>query len=142
MYKQLIVKITKVNYGLLSYANLGQQYNLTGSSKFAVLGETFIWTCELVAPSGNVPAVKFAKNNNIVGTVGYQNSRCIDNHASDYIFGCLSETKFTLTIPATTESEQNSVWRCEYANNQIFRSGNVTLTVSSKKNIRQKRILF
>lgn len=96
----------------------------------------------MFAPSGSVTAVKFSKNNNIVGSVGYIGSKCTKNSASDYMFGCLSETKFTLTIPATTESEQNSVWRCEYANDPSLRSGNVTLTVSSKKNIRQKRILF
>ena len=51
-----------------------------------------------------------------------------------YTYECLTESSYTLTIPAENmiEYEQGSVWRCAYPGGGGFRSPDVTLNVSSK----------
>ena len=113
----------------------GQQYNITGSSKYAMLNETFAWTCDMfIPPNQTIRAVKFLRNWKSCGLIGLAPECKLFATDPNYIYGCLSEFSFTLTIPAEnmTESEQGSVWRCEYVGDSTFRSPNVTLNIASK----------
>lgn len=118
------------------YIFLGQQYNLTGSSEFAVLGEAFTWTCDMFVPPGqSVNAVNFFRNQNLLGAIGYKNKECLTQSAHPkYIYICLSDYVYTLTIPAEnmTVYQQGSTWSCEYVFNYSFRSTDVVLKIASK----------
>ena len=86
-------------------------------------------------PSGQtINGVTFYRNNIVCGTVGLVPGCKIIGSDPRYTFGCKSESSYTLTIPAEnmTESEQGSVWRCEYFGISIFRSPDVNLTIASK----------
>ena len=86
-------------------------------------------------PSGQtISGVIFYRNNIDCGTVGLVPECKIIGSDPRYTFGCKSESSYTLTIPAEnmTESEQGSVWRCQYFGISIFRSPDVTLTIASK----------
>lgn len=118
----------------------GQQYNLRGSSEFAVLGEAFTWTCDTSQfVSKYTNAIKFLRNENNLCAVLYQvNDKCANQSANPrYTYGCSSESTYTLTIPAEnmTEYEQNSKWRCEYAFNSSYRSPDMILKIASKINL-------
>lgn len=114
----------------------GQQYNLSRSSEFASLAESFTWTCEMFIPAGrSFNVVSFYRNNVLCGTVGLINTACRTiNRNPGYILNCLSKFTYTLTIPAEnmTEYEQGSVWMCLYPGDSSFRSPNVTLEIASK----------
>lgn len=114
----------------------GEQYNLTGSSQFALLGETFTWTCNMfVPPNHPTKAVRFYRNDNLVVSIGYTNNGCITQIANTkYTSACLSDYVYTLTIAAEymTEMEQGSMWRCEYLINSSYRSSDVMLKIASK----------
>ena len=82
-----------------------------------------------------VNGVTFYRNYSRCASVGHLNGMCVIVYAIPrYTSGCLSEFSYTLTIPAEnmTESEQGSVWRCEYYGYSAFRSPDVTLTIASK----------
>nr|XP_034303739.1 titin-like isoform X4 [Crassostrea gigas] len=112
----------------------GEQYNLTGSSKFALLGETFTWTCRMFVPTNQTAkAVLFYRNNNLVVAIGHINNDCITQSANiKYTYTCLSDYVYTLTIPAEnmTEMEQGSMWRCGYVGNSSYRSSDVMLKIA------------
>lgn len=109
---------------------------MTGSSQFALLGETFTWTCRMfVPPNQTAKAVLFYRNNNLVVAIGYINNGCITQSANiKYTYTCLSDYVYTLTIPAEnmTDDEQGSIWRCEYVTNSSYRSSDVMLKIASK----------
>ncbi|XP_078310222.1 uncharacterized protein LOC111134632 isoform X2 [Crassostrea virginica] len=120
---------------LLCATTKGQQYNLTGSSEYAVLGRNFTWTCKMFIPTGQtINGVTFYRNNIFCGSVGLVTDlECkILSPNPRYKYGCLSEFSYTLTIPAEnmTEYEQGSVWRCIYFGSSIFRSPDVTLAIA------------
>lgn len=110
--------------------------NLTGSSEFAMLGEAFTWTCDMFVPPGqSVNAVKFYRNQILCVAIGHLNNECLTQSAHPkYIYRCLSDNMYTLTIPAKnmTVYEQGSTWRCQYVVNYSFRSTDVILKIASK----------
>ena len=79
-------------------------------------------------------AVTFYRNSVLCGLIGLvpQCKMIISDYS--YTYGCLTESSYTLTIPAEnmTEYEQGSVWRCEYYGSGSIRSPDVTLNLSSK----------
>lgn len=109
---------------------------LTGSSDYAVLGEAFTWTCEIVPPVETTTAVFFYRNNAICGGVRTINNACdlTKDQNPRYILSCLSELRYTLTIPVEnmTEFEQNSSWKCRHATEISLQSNDVVLTIASK----------
>lgn len=113
----------------------GQQFNLTGSSPYAMLGTAFTWTCDMFIPSGmNVNGIKFYRNNTVcVGISSAFPGNCtIESPIPRYTYRCVSEHTFALTIPAEnmTENEQKSVWRCEYVFGSSFKSPDVYLEIA------------
>ncbi|XP_078331735.1 uncharacterized protein LOC144617641 isoform X2 [Crassostrea virginica] len=119
--------------GLLGTTTEGQQYNLTGSSEFAVLGKAFTWTCEMFEPPDQIGSgVIFYRNSAVCGVVAFVSQCKMIISDPRYTFECLTESSYTLTIPAEnmTEYEQGSVWRCAYPGGGSFRSPDVTLNVS------------
>lgn len=129
-------KIMKHALNLLLFFFSGEQYNLTGSSKFALLGETFTWTCRMFVPTNQTAkAVLFYRNNKLVVAIGHINNECITQSANiKYTYACLSDYVYTLTIPAEnmTEMEQGSMWRCGYVGNLSYRRVDVMLKIASK----------
>lgn len=112
----------------------GQQYNLTGSAEFAELGKAFTWTCDMFVPTG-LPSksVKFLRNDELSAAVGYINQTCITQILKhNYIYQCLSDYSFALTIPAEnmTENEQNSSWKCQYSLRPLIGSLTVNLRIA------------
>ncbi|XP_065933057.1 carcinoembryonic antigen-related cell adhesion molecule 5-like isoform X1 [Magallana gigas] len=99
----------------------GQRYNLTGSSEFAVLGEAFTWTCDMFVPPGYTSnAVKFFRDNKLCVVIANTNAACATQRDNcGYSYKCVSESMFSLTIPAEnmTEYENGSKWRCDYVVN-------------------------
>lgn len=119
-----------------------QQYlDLTGSSKYAILGKAFTWTCAILKPqeiSTNYVFFKRNANNKCVG-IGYINGVCrIDSYISTYTYNCLSENIYSLTIPADnmTKDEQNSQWHCESVVDSGYRSSSLLLRIASKLNFK------
>lgn len=114
----------------------GQQYNMTGSSEFAVLGEAFTWTCSMfVLPGQTTNAVIFFRNNFVCGVIGYRNNVCVNQSVNPrYTYGCLSDYAYTLTIPTDnmTEYEQGSMWSCENVFNSNYRSSKAILNIAGK----------
>lgn len=114
----------------------GQRYNLTGSSTFAVLGKAFTWTCEMfVPPDDTMSFVKFYRNNVLCVLIGSTRSVCMtQSPLPRYNYNCVSDFVYSLTIPSgsMTEIEQGSIWRCEYHNNPIYKSPDITLNIASK----------
>lgn len=114
----------------------GQQYNLTGSSELAELGQAFTWTCDMFVPPGNtINAVRFYRNSVVCVVIGYRNldNTCLYYSLNPrYTYACLSDDVFTLTIPAEnmTEMEQGSMWRCQ--NNHNYKSSEAILNIASK----------
>eukprot|EP00477_Mikrocytos_mackini_P003186 GAHX01003932.1.p1 GENE.GAHX01003932.1~~GAHX01003932.1.p1 ORF type:complete len:444 (-),score=28.71 GAHX01003932.1:64-1395(-) len=105
---------------VLGFSNhvTGQRYNLTGSAEFAELGKAFTWTCDMFVPSGqSSKSIVFYRNSILSGAIGYVNQKCqIQSAKPNYIYQCVSDYSFSLTIPAEnmTENEQNSSWKCQY----------------------------
>lgn len=65
--------------------------------------------------------------------IGYVSGSCqINSNNPRYIYGCLSENAYTLTIPADnmTEYEQNSQWDCESIANASYRSSSIILNIA------------
>lgn len=91
--------------------------NLTGSSEYAFLGKTFTWTCVILKPNQiSTHYVFFKRNASTCVGIGYINGVCrINSYISKYTYECLSESIYSLTIPADnmTKDEQNSRWHCE-----------------------------
>lgn len=115
----------------------GQNFSLAGSSNFAVLGESFNWTCEMVLPPGEKPitnSVKFRRNDKICAFVGINVDGVCDFQSDNprYQYTCLSDKIFTLIIPAEnmTKYEQGSVWMCEYGGSYPYKSPNVILDIA------------
>nr|XP_022344647.1 hemicentin-1-like [Crassostrea virginica] len=100
------------------------------------MGVAFNWTCEMfIPPDQSINAVTFYRNNTRCASIGHLNGNgnCVIVDANPtYIFRCLSEFSYTMTIPAEnmTEYEQGSVWRCEYFGDGNFKSPDVTLTIA------------
>ncbi|XP_078310218.1 contactin-5-like isoform X2 [Crassostrea virginica] len=119
---------------LLGITTEGYQYNLTGSSEYAVLGRAFTWTCEMYIPANQtVNAVTFFRNGLQCGSIGLVSTTCnMISTDPKYTLGCLSESSYTLTIPAEhmTEYEQGSVWRCKYVGDSRVKSTDVTLKIA------------
>ncbi|XP_078310226.1 cell adhesion molecule CEACAM1-like isoform X2 [Crassostrea virginica] len=114
----------------------GQQYNLIGSSEYAVLGEAFTWTCDMfIPPDQTVNAVTFLRNDILCGSIGLlRDQECITLSSNPrYTYGCESQSIYILTIPAEnmTEYEQGSVWRCENFADDTFKSSDATLTIAN-----------
>ena len=97
----------------------GQEYNLTGSSKYAVLGKAFIWTCGMFVPPGEATkGVRFFRNNVLCAIVEHTNGTCSNGiQNTRYTYGCASPFSYILTIPAEnmTEYEEGSMWMCQYS---------------------------
>lgn len=88
-----------------------------------------------VAPGQSVNAVKFYRNHIPCVVIGHLNNECLTQSAHPkYIYRCLSDYVYTLTIPAEnmTVYEQGSTWRCENVFNSSFRSTDVVLKIASK----------
>lgn len=116
----------------------GQRYNLTGSSEFAVLGEAFTWTCDMFVPPGYTSnAVKFFRDNKLCVVIANTNAACATQRDNcGYSYKCVSESMFSLTIPAEnmTEYENGSKWRCDYVVNVAGNaSPQIVLNIASKK---------
>ncbi|XP_078331732.1 cell adhesion molecule Dscam2-like isoform X2 [Crassostrea virginica] len=130
MFKKLFM-LMSLCVSLLGTTTEGQQYNMTGSSEFAVLGKDFTWTCEMfVPPRETTNGVRFLRNNASCAQVGHVDGTCFyDILNTRYTYGCSSPFSYTLTIPAEnmTEYEQGSMWMCEYFYDSGFRSLVVTL---------------
>ncbi|XP_062603323.1 uncharacterized protein LOC134265101 [Saccostrea cucullata] len=113
----------------------GQQFNLTGSPKIPVLGEEFNWTCEAFVPPAERSAdVFFYRNSYSSVLAAVIGSKCYTfGRDPRYIIECLSESTFTLTIPAEnmTEYEQNSIWSCRSSGNLLYRSPEFVLNIES-----------
>lgn len=111
----------------------GEQYNLTGSSEFAVLGEAFTWTCDMYVPPGeSLNAVSFYRNQALCAVIGHKDKKCLyQSENSRYIYRCQSEYVYTLTIPAQnmTILEQGSMWICRYVVDSSYRSTDVILKI-------------
>lgn len=130
--------------GLASSSNLlksitvvkgSQQFNMTGSSEFASLRQSYTWTCSMFVPPGQtINAIKFYKDSLLCVAIGYTKNDFFKQSANPrYTYGCLSDYVYTLTIPAEnmTEYEQGSLWRCEYVFNSSYRSSDVILKIAS-----------
>lgn len=119
---------------------------MSGSRTFAVLGEAFTWTCGMFIPTGEkINAIHFFRNNDLLAVVGYKDNECTTQATNvRYLYTCLSTSTYTVTIPAEnmTESEQRSMWRCEYQTNCSYRSPNVTLSIRSKICHTETMIIF
>lgn len=101
-----------------------------------MLGRAFTWTCEMYIPANQtVNAVTFFRNGLQCGSIGLVSTTCnMISTDPKYTLGCLSESSYTLTIPAEhmTEYEQGSVWRCKYVGDSRVKSTDVTLKIASK----------
>ena len=115
---------------------LEQQYNMTGSSEYAELGKTFMWTCEMFVPSGmTVNAVFFQRNGKDCGLLVHNEDGCLKVDLNPrYTFACVSAYSYALTIPAEnmTEYENGSVWGCFYPGDGSYKSPDVVLNIASK----------
>lgn len=136
----LCLKVTRcfkwIVFKYYIYIFLGEQYNLTGSSEFAVLGEAFTWTCDMYVPPGeSLNAVSFYRNQAVCAVIGHKDKKCLyQSYNSRYIYRCQSEYVYTLTIPAQnmTILEQGSMWICRYVVDSSYRSTDVILKIASK----------
>lgn len=103
----------------------------------AVLGEQFTWTCSMFTPSKETAnGVTFYRDNLICSAIGRVIGECTVQTSNDrYIYGCLSNSIYTLTIPAQnmTEYEQRSTWSCKYVSNSSYRSPDVILNITSMR---------
>lgn len=112
----------------------GQEYNITGSSTLAVLGEEFTWTCSMFTPPKETAnGVTFYRDNLVCAAIGRVTGECTVQTSNDrYIYGCLSNSIYTLTIPAQnmTEYEQRSTWSCKYVSNSSYRSPDAILNIA------------
>lgn len=88
-----------------------------------------------VPPGQTNNAVKFLRNNILCVGIKYSNKTCYTLSGNPkYIYNCLSEHLYTLTLPAETvaEDEQGSMWRCESITDASYRSPSVIFRISSK----------
>lgn len=112
---------------------------MTGSSRFALLGEDFIWTCSMFThPGQNASVVAFRRNNLLCANIAYIRGNCIvDITNYKYGYGCSSVSLYTLTIPAQnmTEYEEESAWSCEHYSNSSYRSPEVILNIASNSTV-------
>lgn len=117
----------------------GQQYNLTGSSEVAELGQAFTWTCGMFVPPGcTLNVVEFYRNSTKCVVIGHVNNDCLyQSYNSKYTYACQSDNVYTLTIPAEnmTQNEQGSMWRCQYILHYSYKSSEAILNIASKMNI-------
>lgn len=101
-----------------------------------MLGEAFTWTCDMfVPPDDTVSFVKFYRNNVLCVLIGSTSSGCAtQSPLPRYSYSCVSDRVYSLTIPSGSmnEFEQGSIWRCEYHNNPMYKSPNITLNIASK----------
>lgn len=101
----------------------------------AVLGEEFTWTCSMFTPSKQtVNAVRFYRGNLVCAAIGLVTGKCTVQILNDrYTYGCLSNSIYTLTIPAQNmaEYEQRSTWSCKYVSNSSYRSPDAILKIAS-----------
>lgn len=112
---------------------------MTGSSRFALLGEDFTWTCTMFTPPGQTArAVVFHRNNLLCANILYIRGNCIVDIADyKYRYGCSSISLYMLTIPAQnmTEYEEESAWSCEHYLNSSYRSPEVILNIASNTTV-------
>ncbi|XP_034303603.2 neural cell adhesion molecule 1-like isoform X2 [Magallana gigas] len=143
-FQSKIAGVYSLHDGLTPSSNLlksiilvkaSQQFNMTGSSEFASLRQSYTWTCSMFVPTEQTfKGVKFYRNNVLCVVIGYVNSKCAIQSANpNYTYRCLSDYVYTLTIPAEnmTEYEQGSLWRCEYVLNSSYRSSDVIIKIAS-----------
>lgn len=87
-------------------------------------------------PGETSSAVFFHRNGVYLGGVGTVKNVCTpsDDRNTRYNFSCLSESRYTLTIPREimTELEQNSTWKCSDAIKSSYKSNDAVLTIASK----------
>lgn len=88
-------------------------------------------------PKQTVNGVRFYRGSLICAVIGRVTGECtIQTSNERYIYGCLSNSIYTLTIPAEnmTEYEQRSTWSCKNVFNSSYRSPEVILDIASKIN--------
>lgn len=128
--------IRSVRITFFKYFFPGQQYNLTGSSTFAMLGQAFTWKCDMFLPQDQSGyGVSFYRDNYLCLTVGYREGSC--NHQSscpEYNHQCLTTTQYSLTIPREklTMEEQGRSWKCTYASSTKYTSPTIKLKIASR----------
>lgn len=86
-------------------------------------------------PKETVNGVRFYRGNLVCAAIGRVTGECTVQTSNDrYTYGCLSNSIYTLTIPAQnmTEYEQRSTWSCKYVFNSSYRSPEVILDIASK----------
>lgn len=86
-------------------------------------------------PNQTVNGVTFYRGNLLCAVIGLITGECTLQISNDrYKYGCLSNSIYTLTIPAQnmTEYEQRSSWSCKYVNDSSYRSSEVILDIASK----------
>lgn len=89
--------------------------------------------------------VFFKRNASTCVGIGYINGVCrINSYISKYTYECLSESIYSLTIPADnmTKDEQNSRWHCESVVNSSYRSSSILLKIASTIHFKLSKYLF
>lgn len=111
----------------------GYQYNLTGSTEFAMLGHAFNWRCDMfIPPNQTNNGIKFFRNK-VLCVIMSSTSNCNKNILNlNYTYSCVSKLAYTLTIPAKnmTEDEQNSTWSCFAVTDARYRSPDAILKIA------------
>lgn len=101
-----------------------------------MLGKAFTWTCDMFVPPGySSNAIRFYRNNKLCVLIENTNTSCATQSDNcGYSYKCLSESMFSLTIPAEnmTEYENRTTWRCDY-DVAGYASPQVFLNIASKK---------
>lgn len=89
-------------------------------------------------PKQTVNGVKFYRDDLVCAVIGRVTGECTVQILNDrYIYGCLSNSIYTLTIPAEnmTEYEQRLTWSCKYVSNSSYRSPDAILNIASMRKI-------
>lgn len=125
---------------IINFHNLGQEYTLAGSTQYAALGEDFTWTCTMyIPPNQKLNSIKFYRDSILCVALFQIDGKCTNQSPNPkYIYGCLEDSIYTLTIPAEnmTEIEQHSKWRCVYGLDAGYKSSEEILDIKSKINMK------
>lgn len=96
-------------------------------------------------PMQSINSIKFFRDSKLCVALVKKGSECTNQTANPkYLYRCLTDSKYTLTIPAEnmTEEEQHSKWRCEYTFVASFKSREEILDIKSKLNMKILLKLF
>lgn len=98
-------------------------------------------------PKETVNGVKFYRGNLVCAVIRLVTGECTVQTSNDrYMYGCLSNSIYKLTIPAEnmTEHEQRSTWSCKYVFNSSYRSPDAILKIASmiKKSVLNQTFTF